>query len=300
MITEVSSQVGRTVYTPDPNWPKLPIDLKLGAVSAVALDQKGRVLVLHRGKRPVLCFSAAGDFLFSFGDEQIKIGHGLRVDPHGFIWVTDIGHHQVFKFSADGQLVLQLGKKDQPGDSRDQFNQPTDVAFSSGGDIFVSDGYGNARILKFSSKGEMIQIIGQRGRNPGEFDTPHSMCLDSKDTLYVSDRSNSRIQILDTSGKFLTEWRTLPYIDGLYCAPDDTIFASTGRGNEILRMASSGIVLESYGGPRSTQSDLDQFVKPPLGRFNVAHGVAVDLHGNIYVAEVRSRRIQKLVKQRVN
>src|SRR5213596_2617161 len=113
-------------YRPVPSWPKLPDDVKLGQVSAVATDSADRVYVFHRGKRPVLVFDRDGTFLRSWGDDHIKTAHGLRIDPRGNVWVTDIGNHQVMKFDPNGKLLLSLGKKGEPGDDPNHFNRPTD------------------------------------------------------------------------------------------------------------------------------------------------------------------------------
>lgn len=272
----------------------------MGPVSAVAIDGQDRVFVLHRHMPPVLCFGREGEFLFAWGEDVIRSGHGLRIDAQGFVWVTDISQHQVFKFTSEGRLVLSVGTKGKAGAEPDQFNQPTDVAVSPAGDLFVSDGYGNSRIVQFSADGEFIRSWGRKGREAGEFDTPHALVLNVGGKLHVSDRGNSRVQIFDQEGNYLAEWRGLPAFDGLYCALDDTIFGATGRGNEILRIGPAGVVLESYGGPRSTQAELENHFVPPPGRFNVAHGVSVDRYGDIYVAEIRSRRIQKLVRQEIH
>lgn len=287
-------------YTPVPGWPKLPTDLRLGAVSGVAAVASGQVFLLHRGKHPVLYLDRNGTLVRSWGDDVIKIGHGLCCDPSGSVWVTDIGHHQVFKFTSEGRLLLTLGEKDQPGDALDCFNQPTDVAVLPSGEFFVSDGYGNSRIIKFSPDGKPIRTWGQKGTSLGDFDIPHAVVLNSKGNLYVSDRANSRVQVFDSKGRFLTVWHDLdlPPFDGLFCAADDTIYAASGRGNEVFRLDPSGTVLESYGGPSSTESEVNKEIVPPLGRFNVAHGVSADRDGDVYVAEVRSRRVQKLERVR--
>lgn len=283
-------------YTPAAEWPRLPSRLRLGASSAIAVDQQDRIFALHRGKQPVLCFSRQGEFLFSWGDEEIELGHGLLIDSQGFVWITDLKRHQVLKFTLDGRLLLTIGTRGEAGEELDRFDKPTDVAIAPSGDIFVSDGYGNYRVMKFSPTGEFIKTWGSRGQNPCEFDTPHALALDPGGKLYVADRGNSRIQVFDFDGEFLAELRGLPAFDGLFCTPDGALYGATGRGNEVLKLGPTGEVLESYGGPRSTQADLDDFVVPAIGRFNVAHGVCVDRHGDLYVAEIRSRRIQKLVR----
>src|SRR3954452_8941551 len=140
-------------YRPVAGWPELPPKFELGPVSAVATDSEDRVYVAHRGARPVLVFDRDGKFLRSWGDDHIKTAHGLRVDPDGNVWVTDIGDHLVMKFDPGGKLLLSLGKKGRPGDKPDQFDRPTDVAVTPGGDFYVTDGYGNARVMKFDRAG---------------------------------------------------------------------------------------------------------------------------------------------------
>src|SRR5437763_14935303 len=137
-------------YRPVAGWPKLPPGVELGPVSAVATDAADRVYVFHRGPKPVLVFNRDGAFVRGWGHDAIKTPHGLRIDAEGNIWGTDIGNHLVMKFSAEGKLLLSLGKKGQPGDGPDRFDRPTDVAVAPGGEFYVSDGYGNSRVLKFS------------------------------------------------------------------------------------------------------------------------------------------------------
>src|SRR5262249_43820006 len=139
-----------TDYQPVAGWFKTPDGVELGPVSAVADDGAGHVYVLHRGKKPVLVFDRDGKFLRSWGTDVLKTGHGLRIDADRNVWITDIGCHQVWKFSPDGKVLLTLGQRDKFGDAPDQFNKPTDVAFAADGGFYISDGYGNSRVLKFT------------------------------------------------------------------------------------------------------------------------------------------------------
>ncbi len=150
-------------YRPVPGWPKVPDGVKLGPVSAVATDASDRVYVAHRGKKPVVVFDAEGQFIRSWGDGEIDTAHGLRVDPRGNVWVTDMGGHRVLKFSPKGKLLLALGKRGTKGDGPDRFDRPTDVAVSRTGDFYVSDGYGNSRVLKFSGDGKLLKQWGKKG-----------------------------------------------------------------------------------------------------------------------------------------
>src|SRR5207245_960398 len=114
-----------------------------------------------------------GNLLAAWGIGLIRHGHGLRFGRDGHLWITDVGGHQVFKCTVDGQVLMTLGKPDRPGSGADEFNQPTDVVVTRDGDFYVSDGYGNARIVHFAPNGEFLNEWGRPGRMPGEFDTPH-------------------------------------------------------------------------------------------------------------------------------
>ena len=164
----------RAVYKPDPNWPVLPYGFSFGAVCGVSVHPDGNIFVLHRGQGPVRCFSPRGELLKTWGDSLLKVPHTIKADAAGFVWVTDVGHHLVYQFTAQGEVHRVLGRKNEPGDRLDQFNQPTDVAVAPSGEFFVSDGYGNNRVLKYDREGRLLRVWGQRGREPGFFDCPHA------------------------------------------------------------------------------------------------------------------------------
>jgi DNA-binding beta-propeller fold protein YncE len=271
-------------YQPVRGWPKLPADLKLGAVSAVATDAADRVYVFHRGKHPILVFDRAGHYLRSWGDDQIQTAHGLRIDHAGHVWVTDIGNHLVMKFSAEGKLLLSLGKKGEAGATADRFNKPTDVAVTPGGDCYVADGYGNARVVKFSPEGRFLLQWGRKGTGPGEFNLPHALCLDDHGHVYVGDRENNRIQVFDFDGRFLAEWRESGAPYGLFRTPAGRLFVADGRAHWVRVLDPHGKVLGRWGERGSAP-----------GQFLVPHGVCVDPHGAVYVAEIDGHRVQKFV-----
>jgi DNA-binding beta-propeller fold protein YncE/dienelactone hydrolase len=270
-------------YRPVAGWPKLPDGVELGPVSAVATDPNGTVYVLHRGKRPILAFGRDGTLLRSFGHGVIKTGHGLRVDPDRDVWVTDIGSHQVFKFDADGAVVLTLGRKEKPGDGADQFNKPTDIAFAANRDFFVTDGYGNNRVVKFDKRGKYLKEWGKKGTGPGEFNLPHAIVTDDNDRLYVGDRENNRIQLFDGDGKFLGQWKEGGAPFGLYAA-GDRLFVADGRANWVVVLDAKGKPLGRFG-EKGTAA----------GQFRLPHMLCVDGDGAVYVAEVDGKRVQKFV-----
>jgi DNA-binding beta-propeller fold protein YncE len=211
----------------------MPPGWKFGRVSAVAVNAQREVFVFHRGHRadPMIIFDANGRYLRSWGKGMFTSPHGLRIDPAGNVWTTDVGSHQVMKFTQKGELLLTLGKKGQTGATHDTFNKPTDIAFARNGDFYVSDGYGNTRIVKFSKDGRYLFEWGKPGRGPGEFNTPHSVQLDSKGTVYVSDRENNRIQMFTPEGKFLRMWTHLGSTQNIFITPNDELWMITHREN---------------------------------------------------------------------
>lgn len=211
----------------------MPDGWKFGRVSSVAVDKNDEVYVFHRGDKadPLIVFDAKGKYLRSWGRGMFGNEHGLRVDPNGDVWVTDNGNHQVFKFDNKGELLLTLGVKGESGDDDKHFNRPTDVAFAPTGEVYVADGYGNARVVKFTADGKFIKTWGKHGTGPSEFNTVHSVGVDSKGTVYVSDRENNRIQIFDADGKYLKEWNHLGATQNLFITPEDEMWVITHRDN---------------------------------------------------------------------
>jgi DNA-binding beta-propeller fold protein YncE len=272
-------------YRPVPGWPQLPSDVQLGAVSAVATDKADRVYVFHRGPKPVLVFDRDGKFLRSWGDEFLKTPHGFRIDGDGNIWVTDIGYHQVMKFDADGKLLLSLGKKGEAGNTPDRFDRPTDVAVAPGGEFYVSDGYGNSRVLKFSRDGKLLKRWGKKGTAEGEFNLPHAICVDPKGRVLVADRENQRIQVFDSDGKFLAQWKEAGSPYGLFLA-GDRLFVADGVANWVKVLDLDGKALGRFG---------EKGAGP--GQLQLPHMLCVDSEGSVYVTEITGKRIQKFARK---
>lgn len=211
----------------------MPPGWKFGRVSAVAANASGEVYVFHRGLKadPIIVFDQQGKYLRSWGRGMFGNAHALRIDPEGCVWITDNGDHQVMKFSPEGQLLLTLGRKKQPGTDAQTFNRPTDIAFAPSGDFYVSDGYGNSRVVKFSREGTFLLAWGEPGAGPGQFDLPHAIGVDSQGRVYVSDRENNRLQIFDGNGRFLQQWTHLGATQGLCITPSDELWVITHRNN---------------------------------------------------------------------
>jgi hypothetical protein len=186
-------------------------DWESGMVSWVALDGKGTFYLLQRGEKadPVLVVNRDGKILRSWGKGLYKIPHSIRIDPHGNIWTVDAASSTVLEFSPQGEKLMQIDVCGQPENSRSQFVGTTDIAFGPNGRIFISDGYGNARILEYTSDGKRVREWGSAGTGPGQFHLPHSIVIDEDNIIYVADRENGRIERFDLDGKFLGEFPNL-------------------------------------------------------------------------------------------
>lgn len=262
----------------------LPEGWSLGACSAVAVNSRGEIFVFHRGKHPIIVCDSAGKVLRSWGDDLIGSAHGLRIDAHDDVWITDVGRHQVLKFDPQGKLLLKLGTG-QPGIGPSEFDRPTDIAFGPDGEFYVTDGYGNSRVTKFSPSGAPLHSWGTRGKQPGEFHLPHSIVRDRQGRLLVGDRENDRIQIFDADGKLLEAWPGFaPY--GLALDAEGRVYVADGRKNEVVRLDAAGKITERFG--RTGQA---------AGEFDLAHMLAFDREGNLYVTDINGRRVQKFVRR---
>ena len=281
-------------------WPQFPSHIQLERVTGVAVDSRGLVYVAHRGENPLLCLSGDGRLLREVGANvhrksvaenlmgSIPIPmesrywlHGLHVDPWDNVWVTDVGRHLIFKFDRDGKLVMTLGEDGRHGCSDRLFYQPTHACVVPSGDIFVADGYGNSRVIKFNARGARILEWGRRGIAPGEFHTPHVITCGPDGLLYISDRENDRIQVFDQMGKLQAEWPGLHSVDGLHAAADGRVYGAAGLDNAIIEYDRQGRTIQVWAA---------------LNVFQYPHGITVDSAGNIFSAEIAGNRVLKLVR----
>lgn len=305
-------------------WAKMPAGRTWGATSAVDVDRDGRSIWV--GERcganscdgsnlpSVLKFDANGNLVRSFGAGMFVFPHGIHVDRDGNVWITDAqgskdgkkGHH-VIKFSAEGKVLLTLGKAGVRGDPPDALTEPNDVITAPNGDIFVAEGHSGqnakappnavARISKFDRSGKFIKSWGKLGSAPGEFRTPHSLAFDSRGRLFVADRGNLRLQVFDQDGKFLEEMRQFSRVSGLWIDRHDTLYAADSESSETSNPGGwkRGIRIGSARNGEVMLFIPDPELKPT--GTSAAEGVAVDAEGNVYGAEVGPRALKRYEKR---
>ena len=273
------AQSGAT-FKVDPNWARLPAGMTWnGNTTWITADGKGQVVVLVRTAPYFRVFTRDGAFVKAFGDDGLfQSAHSVTIDAQGSLWATDSAAHVVSKFSPDGRVLMTLGKKGMAGDnaSRDLFNQPNHVAVAPNGDIYVSDGYVNARVVQFSKDGRFIRIIGGvKGSQPGQLQLPHGVALDSKGRLLVNDSDNQRVSVFDKDGTFVESW-PYPSRGGIAVAADDTVYISDVNAG-VVNVVKNGKLIASASADR-------------------AHGMGIDTDGSIYVSGASRMTVMKITK----
>jgi len=290
-------------------WPALG-NFNPGQPTGIGVDKDDHIFVFHRAGRkwsnpfPDSLISQntvleldneSGKIISSWGANYFIMPHGLTVDKQNNIWLTDVGLHQIFKFSHDGNLLMKLGVAKVPGNDSIHFNLPTDIAVADDGSFYVSDGYGNSRVVKFSSTGKYIKAWGRYGNKPGEFKIPHGIAIDQNNTLYVADRQNNRVQLFNTSGNFLKELKNDVQVEQLPSIAIDKaghLFAidydptkkmdSTVKGSTIFEFDSSQHANHHFGATGSVHRTSCWF-----------HDLAIDSKGNIYAGDIIGLKVLK-------
>ena len=293
-------------YEAHADWHQLPDGWELVEVVGTATDSADRVYVFNRGEHPLIVFDRDGRFLNSWGEGKFVRPHGIHIGPDDALYLTDDLDHTVRKYTAGGELLMTLGESGRGSDTGVEnsdyrtiesavgpFNQPTNIALTPGGDLYITDGYGNARVHKFSESGELLFSWGEPGTGPGQFNLPHGIAIDSQGVIYIADRENDRLQLFDSEGKFLSEWTQVErpmqvFIDGadrIYVAEVGWragLFPGVTRprdpmGGRVCIYDRAGTRLDEWGGG-------DDPCAP--GDFFAPHDIWVDRHGDIYVGEV--------------
>jgi DNA-binding beta-propeller fold protein YncE len=304
------SACDRFGYEANDHWCRLPDGWSWNEVTAVAVGSADRVFVFNRGEHPVMIFDREGTYISAWGEGLFARPHGITIGPDDSVYCTDDLDHTVRKFTADGELLLTLGTSGKPSNTGatsvdfrtiirhgGPFHYPTNLALSPGGELYVSDGYGNARVHKFAADGTLLFSWGRPGDGPGEFRVPHGIAVDDLGTVYVADRENSRIQLFSSDGVYLTEWRDvarpcqvcvvgdsesgkvyvaeLGYRAGMW--PGTEAPREDSPGGRVSIFDRRGKLLARWGGGHNPCAP---------GDFFAPHDIRVDSRGDIYVSEV--------------
>ena len=332
VVSQLAAQVPEIPFDSVPNFLKLPADLYIGEASGVAVNSKKHIFVFSRGNTTGPAYGATASQLLEFGPDGKylrEIGHNLyawsyahtvRIDKYDNIWAVDKGSDMIIKFTPDGRVSMVFGRKKEASDegaepwkhpnpplpARDgQFRQPTDVTWDTQDNIFISDGYINSRVAKYDKNGDWVKQWGDRGREQGQFNTPHSIAADAKGNIYVADRGNRRIQVFDPEGTFVREikidvplppvvhpWmgQATPNQSGapwaICISPGATqyLYSADAYPGRIYKLSLDGQVLGVLG---TSGRQLKQF--------GWIHELACPSENEIYAAEILNWRVQKLL-----
>ena len=281
-------------YEVHDSWAKLPPGREFNAdVAAVGVDARDQVYAFNRGRHPMVVFDRDGNFLRSWGEGLFHRAHGVHVAPDETLWLTDDGDHTVRHCTLDGKVLATIGIPNAPRPymSGEPFHRCTHTALSPEGDLYVSDGYGNARVHKFSPDGRPLLSWGEPGTDPGQFNIPHNICCDADGWVYVADRENHRIQVFDGRGRFETQWHDMHRPSGLHLerGREGRFYVGEIGGalpvNYDVPNIGPRIAIYSHAGQRLARLGAGIAGLEP-GRFVSPHGLAVDSRGDIYVGEV--------------
>ncbi len=279
---------GRYTYKVREDWAHAPAHIEMKP-AAVAVDPQDRIFCFNRNtEHPIVVFDRNGEYLFSWGANLFRFPHAIRFDEQGNLWLTDGHHMQFMKFTPEGELLQTIGDRGHRSDTGvaaddyssvawkkvthggGPFNLPTDIAFAPDGSMFMSDGYGNARVHKFSSKAEYLHSWGEPGTAPGQFNLPHGVWIDRRGRLLVADRENDRVQVFDQDGRFLEIWPTeLIGPAFFYVDAEDIVYVAEHNGGMVSILTLDGERLARWGDPIHRS----------------CHGIWCDSQRNIYVVQ---------------
>jgi DNA-binding beta-propeller fold protein YncE len=296
---------GEWSFEVEENWAKIPDEIVLGDCAAVGVDSKDNVYAFNRGDHPIAVFDNAGNLLRTWGEGVFTRPHGVHMAPDDTIWLTDDGDHSVRRCTLDGRVLLTIGipGKPSPFMSGEPFHRCTHTALSPQCDhLYISDGYGNASIHKFTVDGRLLSSWGEPGTDPGQFNIPHNICCDPEGWLYVADRENHRVQVFDGNGKWQTQWNYLHRPNGMCLGHGHNPLCYIGEGGpsgEINRdwpNIGPRVSIHTLRGERLAQLGKPRGGILP-GQFTSPHGIAVDSKGNIYVGELSGRSWSRFSKE---
>jgi hypothetical protein len=280
------------------NFFKIPKGMFMAEAAGVAINSKGHIFILNRGNYPLLEFDQEGSFLTSYGEGSpvFHVPHSIRFDSEDNLWLVGAADNMVVKFDRTLRVIQALGRRSSdlgwvymthgieraippPAD----FYQPTDTAIGPDGNTYVTDGYGNSRVAKFTKEGNLIKYWGDRGTRPGQFSTPHNIIIDKNSNVYVADRANNRVQVFDTDGNFKKEWD----LDGppwSLCMPPGSQVMFIGSVGRVYKMDLNGNILGEFG----------KLGRLP-GYFDSIHAMACPDEKTLYLAEEFSFCFDKVI-----
>ena len=291
--------LGSGQYTYDvsgENWGRLPEGWFYKEATAVDVDSKDNVYVFNRGNHPMIVFDTEGNVLRSWGEGVFTNAHGVTIGPDDTVWCVDNIDHSIRQFTPEGRLLTTLVERNDPAPvmSGKPVNGPTRVAVDPrNGDILVADGYGNARVHRFSPDGKrLLASWGESGTEPGQFNLVHDIAIDRDGLIYIGDRENRRIQVFNPDGKLEARWTDLSRTAAVHVSKHGEQLVYVGEyfagGVEAystaVRLGPRISILDTTGNVLARLSD-QPFGDEP-GRFYAPHAVATDSKRNIYVAEV--------------
>ena len=283
---------GKYTYELEEGWGRLPEGWVLGQ-TAIVTDSQDRVYLFNRSDHPLVVMDRDGNFLTSWGEGTLPDAHGMFIDGDENIYMPVKNSHVVLKYSTSGNLLMTLGTWDQASDTgwsgvttdivkqaAGPFHRPSDVALSPEGDLYISDGYGNARVHKFTGDGRLLFSWGAPGKTgPGEFHVPHGVWVHTDGRVFVADRENHRIQIFTPDGEFLTQWTDFSRPCDIYIDEDETVFVpELDAFMSVLSI--DGKLLARWSGPTEAG----------------AHAIWEDSHGDLYINQ--NLEGQRLLKYR--
>src|SRR5215510_14893294 len=301
-------------YDSVPNFLKMPQNLYLGEGIGVARNSKGHVFVFTRsGETRLFEFDQNGNFVREIGQGLygFEMAHGVRVDSQDNIWTVDEGTDVIVKFSPEGRVLMVLGRRREAVEGLEatpapgtppppaqpyRFGRPTDITWDPAGNIFISDGYTNSRVVKYDKNGRFIKEVATRGTQPGQLNTPHSITSDAKVNIYVADRQNRRIQVFDNDLKLVKIYDNIgaPWAVCITPGPHQYLYSSNSNPDnnnadiaavtgEIYKMELDGTVIGKFGKPGKQ-----------LGEFSTVHAIDCRNENELLVSEITAWRVQKL------
>jgi DNA-binding beta-propeller fold protein YncE len=282
---------GAYTYTELPDWPTLPEGWTFYEVADVVVGPEDRVYVFNRGEHPMMVFEADGAFVNSWGEGVFTRAHGVTLGPDGNLYCADDDGHCIYVCTLEGEVLSTIGIPGQPApaQSGQPFNRPTKVAFDpKSGDLYISDGYGNARVHKYSPGGQHLFSWGDYGTDPGQFNLVHSIAADAQGRVYVADRENHRVQVFDERGTFITQWVNMHRPCGLHIEGDRAYVGQLPTHLDVnadYPNIGACVSVHDLDGQRLARLGDVRAGEAP-GQFVAPHGLAVDSKGDLYVGEV--------------